>query len=203
MDLVGFSVHQSAGALDDSAEAVADALVAEADAQDGDFGGEMLDDVVGDAAFLGRTGAGGDDDVGGPKLFDFGDGHLVVAKDLHRALGVDLAEPLDEVVGEGVVVIDENDHDKSVRAPTTKVKPVSCPLSVVSCNGQRTTDNGPSANCKSPIPIDNPPMLTIGNPRLFGAVLVGWIISVILHAFSHGVVAYWGGGFTIRDRRGH
>jgi Zn-dependent protease len=45
-------------------------------------------------------------------------------------------------------------------------------------------------------------MLAIGNPRLFGAVLVGWIISVILHEFAHGVVAYWGGDYTIKERGG-
>ena len=65
VNLVGFSVHQSAGALDDSAEAVADALVAETDAEHGNFGGEMLDHIVGDAAFFGRARAGGNDDVGG------------------------------------------------------------------------------------------------------------------------------------------
>src|SRR5262245_37372246 len=47
-----------------------------------------------------------------------------------------------------------------------------------------------------------PPMFAIGNPRLFGAVLVGWIISVILHEFAHGVVAYWGGDYTIKERGG-
>jgi len=45
-------------------------------------------------------------------------------------------------------------------------------------------------------------MLAIGNPRLFAAVLVGWIISVILHEFAHGVVAYWGGDYTIKERGG-
>jgi Zn-dependent protease len=40
------------------------------------------------------------------------------------------------------------------------------------------------------------------NPRLFGAVLVGWIISVILHEFAHGIVAYWGGDYTIKERGG-
>src|SRR5205814_347285 len=122
VNLVGFSVHQSAGALDDSAEAVADALVAEADAEDGDFGGKMLDDVVGDAAFFGRARAGGNDDVRGAKVLNFRNRHLVVAKDLHRTLGVDLAQPLNEVVSEGVVVIDQNNHDKSVRAREEKVK---------------------------------------------------------------------------------
>src|SRR5437867_1245658 len=45
-------------------------------------------------------------------------------------------------------------------------------------------------------------MPSFSNPRLFGAVLVGWIISVILHEFAHGVVAYWGGDYTIRERGG-
>ena len=34
------------------------------------------------------------------------------------------------------------------------------------------------------------------------AVLVGWILSVVLHEFSHGLVAYWGGDYTIRERGG-
>lgn len=45
-------------------------------------------------------------------------------------------------------------------------------------------------------------MPTFTNPRLFGAVLVGWIISVILHEFAHGIVAYWGGDYTIKERGG-
>jgi Zn-dependent protease len=45
-------------------------------------------------------------------------------------------------------------------------------------------------------------MLAVTNYRLFGAVLVGWIISVILHEFAHGIVAYWGGDYTIRERGG-
>lgn len=39
------------------------------------------------------------------------------------------------------------------------------------------------------------------NP-LFWAVFVGWIMSVVLHEFAHGLVAYWGGDYTIRERGG-
>ena len=43
------------------------------------------------------------------------DGHLVVAEDLaSSAPGVDLAQLLDEVVGEGVVVIDQDDHLRDI-----------------------------------------------------------------------------------------
>ena len=47
-------------------------------------------------------------------------------------------------------------------------------------------------------------MLAFGNFQntLFLAVLVGWIMSVILHEFAHGIVAYWGGDYTIRERGG-
>lgn len=39
------------------------------------------------------------------------------------------------------------------------------------------------------------------NPLVW-AILVGWIISVVLHEFAHGIVAYWGGDYTIRERGG-
>lgn len=34
------------------------------------------------------------------------------------------------------------------------------------------------------------------------AVVLGWIISVVLHELAHGVVAYMGGDYTIRERGG-
>src|SRR5438874_11588541 len=39
------------------------------------------------------------------------------------------------------------------------------------------------------------------NP-LFWAVFIGWIMSVVLHEFAHGLVASWGGDYTIRERGG-
>jgi Zn-dependent protease len=39
------------------------------------------------------------------------------------------------------------------------------------------------------------------NP-LFWAVFVGWVLSVVLHEFAHGLVAYMGGDYTIRERGG-
>ncbi|MGB7156419.1 MAG: site-2 protease family protein [Tepidisphaeraceae bacterium] len=34
------------------------------------------------------------------------------------------------------------------------------------------------------------------------AILIGWIMSVVLHEFAHGLVAYWGGDYTIKERGG-
>ena len=35
---------------------------------------------------------------------------------------------------------------------------------------------------------------------LFWAIMIGWILSVTLHEFAHGLVAYLGGDYTIRER---
>ena len=34
------------------------------------------------------------------------------------------------------------------------------------------------------------------------AILIGWIMSVVLHEFAHGLVAYLGGDYTIKERGG-
>jgi Zn-dependent protease len=48
-----------------------------------------------------------------------------------------------------------------------------------------------------------PPLAAVdfANPLLW-AVFIGWIMSVVLHEFAHGVVAYWGGDYTVRERGG-
>jgi Zn-dependent protease len=43
--------------------------------------------------------------------------------------------------------------------------------------------------------------VNLGDPLLW-AVFIGWIMSVVLHEFAHGVVAYWGGDYTIKERGG-
>ena len=49
-----------------------------------------------------------------------------------------------------------------------------------------------------------PPILAVVNfsdPVLW-AVLIGWVLTVVLHELAHGVVAYLGGDYTIRERGG-
>ena len=48
------------------------------------------------------------------------------------------------------------------------------------------------------------PLLASANFRdpLFWAVMCGWIMSVVLHEFAHGAVAYLGGDYTIKARGG-
>ncbi len=35
---------------------------------------------------------------------------------------------------------------------------------------------------------------------VFALVLMGWILSLSLHEFSHALVAYWGGDWTVREK---
>ncbi len=74
----------------------------------------MLQHLIRDARLLRAARPGGDNHVGRMKGFDFIDGGFVVSQHAHRACGVELADALDEVVGEGIVIIDEDDHLRSI-----------------------------------------------------------------------------------------
>ncbi len=39
------------------------------------------------------------------------------------------------------------------------------------------------------------------NPIIW-AIIIGWIMSVVLHEFAHGIVGYLGGDYTVRERGG-
>ena len=39
------------------------------------------------------------------------------------------------------------------------------------------------------------------DPVIWG-ILIGWVMSVTLHEFAHGLVAWWGGDYTIREKGG-
>jgi Zn-dependent protease len=40
------------------------------------------------------------------------------------------------------------------------------------------------------------------NDPTIWAVLIGWVMSVTLHEFAHGLIGWWGGDYTIRERGG-
>src|SRR5678816_1886117 len=67
-----------------------------------------------------------------------------------------------------------------------------CRLSIV--DGRRSTIHNPLM----PLALET---AVYSNP-LFWAVFVGWVLSVVLHEFAHGLVAYLGGDYTIRERGG-
>ena len=44
-------------------------------------------------------------------------------------------------------------------------------------------------------------MMNLNNPMLW-AILIGWILSVTIHEFAHGLAAHLGGDYTIAERGG-
>ena len=63
------------------------------------------------------AGAGGNDDVRRRKGLDLVNRHLVVAKHADLAFRVHLAQLLNQVVGEGIVIVDQYEHVVSLREP--------------------------------------------------------------------------------------
>ena len=87
-----------------------DGLVAQANPQDGDLARQGLYQRHAYTGILGPPRAGRDHDPGRSKLLDVAEGQLVVAP--HDRVGAELAQVLDEVVHERVVVIDYQDFGR-------------------------------------------------------------------------------------------
>ena len=103
------AVHDLLGLNDLCAERLADALMSEADPQHGDLalgGGE--DEFRHDPGAFGPTGTGGEDDRFRAHRHDFGDGDFPVA--FHGDLRGGREEHVNEIVGEGVVIVEDEDH---------------------------------------------------------------------------------------------
>ena len=106
-DLARLAVDRLA-ADDEAAERLRERLVAEADAERRDPGlREAAHRLQRDAGLVGRARPGRDDDAIGRALEQLVDRRDVVAHDVQ--LRAQLAEELDEVVGERVVVVDDED----------------------------------------------------------------------------------------------
>ena len=101
-------MHQLLGVDDLAAEGLADALVAEAHAENRHLAGEFLDQRHRDARLVGRARAGRNHDMVGLERRDLLHRDLVVAEYPH--LLAQLAEILHQVVGEGIVVVDHQQH---------------------------------------------------------------------------------------------
>src|ERR1700674_1075931 len=100
----GLAVHHLFGMDDLAAEALADALVTEAYAEDRDLTGEALNERNRNARFVGRARSGRDDDEPAAQGGALGKADFIVA--MNRDFLPQLAEILDEVVGERVVIVD-------------------------------------------------------------------------------------------------
>src|SRR5262249_9104851 len=111
--LADFPMHESRRAHDFSAEDFTDRLVSQAHAKNRRRFVEIPNDVLGDAGVYRRSRSGRNDDARGFESLDFFDSDLVVA--MNAQLLSQLAKVLHEVVGEGVVVIDHQNHSSNPR----------------------------------------------------------------------------------------
>lgn len=108
LDAAGFAVHESFGADDLAAKSGANGLMSEADSEKWNLAGKMTNQFDADARILRRAGAGGDHDAIGMEGFEFIDGDFVVAA--HLDARTQFAQVLDQVVGKGVVIVENEDH---------------------------------------------------------------------------------------------
>src|SRR5262249_27896548 len=113
-DLRGLAVHDPRRADDPAAEHLAHALMAEAHAEQGRCAGESPDHVHRDPGLVRRARPGRDRARVRRPLGDRVEPDRVVALD--RDLGAELAEVLREVVGERVVVVDQQELHGAVRS---------------------------------------------------------------------------------------
>lgn len=103
------AVHRLGPADYVSAEMLPDCLMAEANAEDRHTLCEPFDHRKRNPGGIGCSGTGRDEYFFRLQIgFDFIDGNFVIADDLH--IGTQLAQVLDEVVGEGIVIIYDQQH---------------------------------------------------------------------------------------------
>ncbi len=84
--------------------------MAEAHTEDGKFTGKPLDEFHGDSSFLRRARTGRNHDAFRLSPGNFIHSNFVVA--VHFDLATQLAEILREVVGEGIVVVEKQNHNR-------------------------------------------------------------------------------------------
>src|SRR5579859_1458896 len=121
-DQAGLAMHELARPSDGTAEALPDRLMAEADAEQRLAGRRTgRDQIKADARFVGGAGAGGDQEGLRTTRHRLADTDGVVAN--HLDGGTQLLEVMDEVPGEAVVIVDDEDHDPrdlALRGPNAR-----------------------------------------------------------------------------------
>src|SRR5215216_5588545 len=101
-------MHDTFGAHHFPAVRLADRLMPETDAENGDATTPSADRLDGYASFLGRAGTRRQHDGRRRQDADLVDGDCIVAA--HDDFGSELTQVLNQVVGEGVVVVDDEQH---------------------------------------------------------------------------------------------
>ncbi len=108
MNSGGLAVHDVPCPYDPGAERLADGLVPETDADDRQLSGKVTNQFQRYSGLFRSTGAGREHNTFWLSAFYFRHRNLVVS--LYPYLGSELTQVLNEVVGEGIVVIQDQDH---------------------------------------------------------------------------------------------
>src|SRR6185437_12150135 len=107
-DRASLSVHRHGRPGDLSAEGLADRLVAQADAKDGNSARGSPDQIKADAGLVRRAGTRRQHDGLRPTVQGFADGQPVVAP--HLALGANITQEVIQIERKTIVVVDQEDH---------------------------------------------------------------------------------------------
>ena len=110
-----FAVHQFPGIGDVGPIDLADGLVSQAHPKDGDLARQCPDHLLAHPGLTGTPRAGGEDDVAGGQGGDLRHGELVVAH--HPDVPCQTSNQLVQVVGEAVVVVNQQNHTGSNLPP--------------------------------------------------------------------------------------
>src|SRR6266700_5579528 len=106
--LAGFAVHEIRRTYDLASERGPEGLVAEAHSQDRQFAGEVPKNIHADPGFLGCARARGNKNARGSNRLNVAHRNLVVPANHH--LGTQFTQILNEVIGERVVVVEDENH---------------------------------------------------------------------------------------------
>ena len=112
VDLVGLPMHQPLGPHDDAAGRLADGLMPQANAKQRQLAHELLNALDRNAGLARRAGPRRNDQMARFLGRNFVRGDLVVPMDFDFQPGINFPQPLHEVVGEGVVVVDKQNHGR-------------------------------------------------------------------------------------------
>ena len=102
-----FTVHQAVIAFDHGPKGMADELMSQANSQNRNSRPKAFENIIADAGLTRGAWAGRNNNPFNTHAFNLINGNPVVANNFNGAGGVDLTEPLHEVVREGVVIINE------------------------------------------------------------------------------------------------
>ena len=115
MNGTGLTVHGDVIATNGHAVDITDRLVTKADTESRDAPLEMRKQRAADAGLLRRARAGRDHQVRGGKRLGARDIDGIIADDFDAQARVDLTEALDEVPGERVIVVNQEEHSPDHR----------------------------------------------------------------------------------------